>query len=131
MEGEEIFGSYKQKGNLAPRSERDSHKHNRMNFSHPHVNHISANSSVNIEELVTDQIEEDVEVLEAPCGDGVWHIEKCPPMSHVQCSTLQKSTNHSYVTKIITKTTSIGVLALTYSRLWFQFLGAPLKLHKF
>ncbi len=88
-----------------------------MNFSHPHVNHISANSSVNIEEPVTDQIEEDVEVLEAPCGDGVWHIERCPPMSHVQCSTLQKSTNHSCVTKLVTKTTSIGVLVPIYSRL--------------
>jgi hypothetical protein len=43
---------------------------------------------------------------------------------------LQKSTKHSCVTRIITKSTSIGVLAPTYSRLWFQFLGAPLKMHK-
>jgi hypothetical protein len=69
---------------------------------------------VNIEELVANQIEEDVEVLEAPCGDGVWHIERCPLMSHVQCSMLQKSTTHSCVTRIITKLTSIGNLALTY-----------------
>jgi hypothetical protein len=34
-------------------------------------------------------------------------------------------------TRIITKPTSIGVLAPTFSRLWFQFLGAPLKLNKF
>jgi hypothetical protein len=46
---------------------------------------------VNIEEFVTNQIQKDVEVLEAPCGDGVWHIERCPPMSHVQCFALQKS----------------------------------------
>jgi hypothetical protein len=38
---------------------------------------------VNIEELGTYQIEEDVEVPEAPCGDGVWHIERCSLMSHV------------------------------------------------
>jgi hypothetical protein len=38
---EEIFGSYKWKANLAPRSKGDSHKHNRVNFSHPHVNHTS------------------------------------------------------------------------------------------
>jgi hypothetical protein len=33
--------------------------------------------------------------------------------------------------RIITKLTSIGVLAATYSRLWFQFPSAPLKLYKF
>jgi hypothetical protein len=119
MEGEEIFGSSKGKGNLTLELEGDSHKHNHVNFSHPHVNHTSASSSVNIEEPVADRIKEDVEVLEAPCGDGVWHIERCPPRSHVQCFTLQKSTNHSCATKINTKLTSIGVLALTYSRLWF------------
>jgi hypothetical protein len=86
---------------------------------------------VNIGELVADQIKEDVEALEVPCGDGVWHIKRCPPMSHVQCFALQKSTKHSCVTKIITKPTSIGVLAPTYLGLWFQFLGALLKLHKF
>jgi hypothetical protein len=83
---------------------------------------------VDIEELVVDQIQEDVEVVEAPCGDGIWHIEKCPPTSHVQCSTLQKSTKHSFVIKIITKPTSISVLAPTYLGLCPQFLGAPLKL---
>jgi hypothetical protein len=114
MEGEEIFGSCKRKENLAPKLGGDSHKHDCVNFSHPHVNHTSVNSSVNIEELVAYQIEEDVEVLKAPCGDGVWHIERCPFMSHVQCSTLQKSTTHSYATRIITKLTSIGNLALTY-----------------
>jgi hypothetical protein len=76
------------------------------------------------------QIEEDVEILEAPYKDGVWHIERCPPTSHVQCSTLQKSTKHSCATKIITVSTSIGVLALIYLGLWSRFLGAPLKLHK-
>jgi hypothetical protein len=50
---------------------------------------------------------------------------------HVQCSTLQKSTKHSCATRVIANPTSIGVLALTYSRLWSQFLNALLKLHKF
>jgi hypothetical protein len=67
MEGEEIFGSYKRKVNLAPRLEGDSHRHKSVNFFHPHVSHIIANSSVNIKELIMDQIEEDVKVLEAPC----------------------------------------------------------------
>jgi hypothetical protein len=119
MEGEEIFGSCEQKANLAARLEGDSHKHDRVNFSHPCVSHTIASPSVNIGELVAYQIEEDVDVLEVPCGDGVWHIERCPPTLHVQCFVLQKSTKHSCVIRIITKLTSIGVPTLTYSRLWF------------
>jgi hypothetical protein len=83
---------------------------------------------VDIEEAIVDKIQEDVEVLEAPCGDGVWHIKRCPLMSHVQCFALQKPTKHFCATRIITKPTSIGVLAPTYSRLWFQFPNVVLKL---
>jgi hypothetical protein len=125
MEGEEIYGSCKQKANLAARLKGDSHKHDRVNFSHPCVSHTIVSPSVNIEELVVDQIEEDVEVFEVPCGDGVWHIERCPPMLHVQCSMLQKSTKHSCVIRIIFTSTTIGVPALIYSRLWSSFPGAP------
>jgi hypothetical protein len=78
MEGEEIFGFYKRKVNLALRSEGDSHRHAHANLFHPRVNHTIASSSVNIEKLVANQIEEDVEVLQAPCRDEVWHIERCP-----------------------------------------------------
>jgi hypothetical protein len=60
-----------------------------VNFFHPRANHTIASSSVDIEEPIVDEIQEDVEVLEAPCGDGVWHMERGPPMSHVQCSALQ------------------------------------------
>jgi len=44
MEGEEIFGSCKQKANLTPKLKGDSHKHDRVNFSHPCVNHTITNS---------------------------------------------------------------------------------------
>jgi hypothetical protein len=83
IEGEEIFGPYKKKVKLAPRSKGDSHRHNYVNFFHPRVNHVTAKSNVQIEQLGADQIHGDVEVLEAPCGDVVWHIEQCHPMSHV------------------------------------------------
>jgi hypothetical protein len=88
-----------------------------VNFFHPHVNHTIVRLSVEIEQLGADQIQGDVEVLEAPCGDGVWHIEI--NMLHVHCSTLQKSTKHYCATRIIANPTYIGDLALTYSRLWF------------
>jgi hypothetical protein len=74
MEGEEIFGLCKQKANLAPRLEGDSHRHDNVNFFHPCVNHTIIRLGVEIEQLGVNQIPGDVEVLEAPCGDGVWHI---------------------------------------------------------
>jgi len=85
-----------------------------VNFSHPLVTHIIIISSVEIEQPRVDKTQEDVEVLEAPCGDGVWHIKRCPPISHVHCSTLQKSTKHSCVVRIIVNPTSINVLASIY-----------------
>ncbi len=131
MEGEEIFGSYKRKVNLTPKSEGDLQRHNRLIFSHPRVNHTIAKSSVEIEQSRADQIQGDVQILEGPCRNGFWHIERCPLMSHVQCSTLQKSTKHYFVVRIIANLTSTGVPASTFSGLWFQFPSAPLKLHKF
>jgi hypothetical protein len=66
------------KGKPSPHKRENSHRHDHVNLSHFCVNHTIANSSVNIEEPIIDQIEKDVEVLEAPCGNGVWHIESCP-----------------------------------------------------
>jgi hypothetical protein len=37
MEGEEIFGFYKQKFDLPPRSKGDSHRHDYVNSFWPHV----------------------------------------------------------------------------------------------
>jgi hypothetical protein len=117
MEGEEIFGSCKQKVNLAPESKGDSHRHDCVNFFHLHVNHTITKSSVDIEQPIANQIQ-DVEVLEAPCGNGVWHIERCSPMLHVQCFALQKSIKHFYVIRIFTELISIGVVAPIFLGLW-------------
>ncbi len=91
MEGAKIFGSYKWKANLVLGLEGNSHRHDHVIFFHPRVNHTIVESSVDIEQHGVDQIQEDVEVLEAPCGDGVCHIKICPPMLHVQHFGLQKS----------------------------------------
>ncbi len=56
MEGEEIFGSCKQKANLTPRSKGNSHKHDYVNFSHPCVNHRIIKLSVEIKQPRVDQI---------------------------------------------------------------------------
>ncbi len=60
-----------------------------------------------------------VEVLEAPSRGGVWHIERCPPTSHVKCSTLRKTTNRSCIARIITKLIAIGVPTPIYFSLSF------------
>jgi hypothetical protein len=83
MEAEEVFGPYKKKGESIPKSKGDSQRHNYVNFFHPRVNHAIAKSNVQIEQLGADQIHGDVEILEAPCGDGILQIERCHPMSHV------------------------------------------------
>jgi hypothetical protein len=52
IENEAIFGSCKlQKVNLAPILKGGSHKHNRVNFSHPRVNHRIVKLGVEIEQL--------------------------------------------------------------------------------
>jgi hypothetical protein len=73
---------------------------------------------VQIEQFGADQIHGGVEVLEVLGGDGVWHIQRWPPMSNVQCSMLQNTTKHSCATRIITKPTSIGAPTPTYLGLW-------------
>jgi hypothetical protein len=128
MEGEEIFGSYKRKANLTPRLEGDSHRHDCVNFAHPCVSHIIATSSVNIEEHVVDQIEEDVE---ASCGDGFWHIKRCPLMLHVLCFALQKIYQTFLCYKDNYQADLYWCPYLFLLRVVLQFLSAPLKLHKF
>jgi len=74
MEGEEIFGSYKWKKNLAPRLKGDSRRHNCVNFSHPHVNHTIVRSSVHIEQPRADQIQEMLKSLKlhVEMEFGIW-----------------------------------------------------------
>jgi len=61
----------------------DFHRHDCVNFSHPCVNHIIVRSGVESEQPRVNQIQGDVEVLEAPCGNGIWHIERCLPTTQV------------------------------------------------
>jgi hypothetical protein len=51
MEGEKIFGSCKWKPNLLPKAKGDSHRHDHVNFSRPHVNTHIGKSHVQIEQL--------------------------------------------------------------------------------
>jgi hypothetical protein len=56
--------------------------------------------------------------------------KKMPP--YVACSMFHVAKIHQtfFVAMIIANLTSIGVANSTYSRLWYQFPGTTLKLHK-
>ncbi len=77
MEGEEIFDFCKQNLDLSLRSKGDSHKHNCVNFCHPHVNAQTEKLHLQIECLswsidqykVVDIINGSVEVLEVSYKD--------------------------------------------------------------
>jgi hypothetical protein len=62
---------------------------------------------------------------------GVWHVKRSMPTLRVQCSSLQKFSKQYYTLRIISKPIKIGVLVPIYYNMSSQFLGAPLKLHKF
>jgi hypothetical protein len=87
MEGEEIFGSYKQKANLAPKSEGDSHKHDHVNFSHLCVNHIIVRSSVDIEQLVVIKFKKMLRSLKlhVEMEFGIWRDAPLRCMFNVLC----------------------------------------------
>jgi hypothetical protein len=44
-----------------------------------------------------------LKVQEHVFGDGVWKIERCPPLSNTHCSTIQKISMKHYDTRIIAK----------------------------
>jgi hypothetical protein len=67
-------------------------------------------------------------VLECLCGDDVWHIEKCNPMSNVQCLALQKDTKHYFKS---TRRIEQNILAPCYVGNWSVAKGAAIELHKF
>jgi hypothetical protein len=140
MEGEEIFGSSKWKAHLLLRSEGDSHIHDRVNYSHSHVNTHIGKSHVQIKWLLSNDdpygyvwiIDGSVEVLEVQCKNGVHITYNDDPLHYTfNVQHCEKTTNHSYVTRIIIKLTTIGVLAPIYLSLWSQFLGEPFNVHKF
>ncbi len=108
LEGEEVFGLTKCKVDLPPRSEENSHRHDRVNFSHLKV----ANVKIPINQLLVVDVGEPnghdlvithngAEVFECLCGDDIWRIEHYPPKSNNHCLTLQKDIKHYCKVKII------------------------------
>jgi hypothetical protein len=98
LEGQDFFGSIKQRVNIAPRSKGDSHMHDCENFSRLKINAMS-NGFVgsNVDASESNKIVKDktfvltfqgLKVQECVCGDGVWRIDRWPLSSNTHCSTI-------------------------------------------
>ena len=86
LEGEEVFGSSKRKLDLPPGSEGDSHRHDKVNFSHPRVQTRStrARTEAGSSYVVTTSTESPpsnlphaTSILETECNPLQWHIARC------------------------------------------------------
>jgi hypothetical protein len=61
-----------------------------------------------------------IKVKEIICGDGMWHIDRCPPNFGLQCFALQINTNVKCITKINTHKMTIGIPTSCYLDFWVQ-----------
>jgi hypothetical protein len=71
-----------------------------------------------------------LKVQEHVCGDGVWRIERCPPLSNIHYSTIQKSSMKHCDAKIIAKRTVHGIPSPCYDGLWSNLKRFALICHK-
>jgi hypothetical protein len=127
LEGQEVFGSTKWKADVTLGSEADSHMHDCVNFSWPIVNATSSGftgSNVDAGEssgIVRDEtfvlIFQGLKVQERVHEDGVWRIERYPPLSNTHCSTIQRDLMKHYNAKIIVKRIVRGIPSLIWKGL--------------
>ena len=95
LEGEEVFGSTKRKLDLPIGSEGDSHRPDKVNFSHPRVHTRSATTRV---QLGTTAEETDCAmphiqgVVETDCDASEWHIARISHKSKKWCHAIQTHT---------------------------------------
>ncbi len=141
LEGQEVFGSIKRRADIALGSKGDSPRHGCVNFSRPRINTTSsvfASSNVDVGEsirIVRDEpfvlIFQGLKVQECVCKDGVWRIERCPPLSNTHCFAIQRDSTKHCDARIITKKTIHGKPNPCYDGLWFDLKGSTSICHKF
>jgi hypothetical protein len=129
LEGEEVFGSTKRKLDLPPGSEYDSHRPDKVNFSHPRTGTRSTKARVDAStfndkfEESTPKVQEELDVAdaskEAPtplaqgaiphitavqetaCRESQWHIARLPKNSAKACFAQQAITKKKCIAKIV------------------------------
>ncbi len=112
-----------------------------MSFSHPHVaippsqpnsvNDVHVHwlpcNSCNMLPIV---FQGGLEVIKMICGDGMWHIDQCPPSYTIHCYKLQENTNAKCATNIKTRKMTSGIPTPCYFNFWVQFQNGVLTHHK-
>ena len=141
LEGEEVFGSQKRKANMPLGCKQDSHRPDKVNFSHPRVRTRSsvANTSTPAEGTIEDGISfpaglEDMETMpseehqdcpwnhhpmyvtgthETDCDEREWHISRLPKSSAKCCFAQQALTKKKCTTRIVRN--NVATAAPTYT----------------
>ena len=95
LEGEELFGSVKRKLDLPIGSEGDSHRPDKVNFSHPRVQTRSASARVQLQPIpeVTSPMPHVTHVQETDCNVHEWHIARISHKAKNKCHAVQAQTN--------------------------------------
>ncbi len=65
------------------------------------------------------------------CGDGVWKIERCPPLSNTHYVTIQRNLMKHYDIRIIARKIVHGILSPRCDGLWCDLKGSAPICHKF
>jgi hypothetical protein len=118
LEGEEVFRFTKHNAHFLLGADDESHRLDHVNFSHPCVvvptyqpNSVDdlfiLRSPCVAQSMFPIFFQGGIMVNEIMCGDGIWHIDRCPPNYVVQCFALQENIDLKCTCKINThKTTS-------------------------
>jgi len=95
LEGEEVFGSTKRKLDMPIGSEGDSHRPDKVNFSHPRVQTRSAAARQTAQETLDSEalVPFTSHVLETDCDVTKWHIARITQKSKKRCHAVQANNN--------------------------------------
>jgi hypothetical protein len=119
FEGEEVFGSQKHKVDISLGSEHESHKPDRVNFSHPRVrtrstaaagascslSDIPEEPSIDLQEHpipnINNMMIHVIAIHETACKETKWHIARLPKISAKACFVQQTITEKNCKAKIV------------------------------
>jgi hypothetical protein len=99
LEGKEIFGNMKQKLDLPPSDDGDSHRPDKINFSQPQVQTKSRTAHTEVVEAFVagadkDELPHVTTTLESDCDMSQWHIARISHRSSYKCHAQQAATNY-------------------------------------
>jgi hypothetical protein len=149
FEGEEVFGSQKLKADVPLGFEHESHRPNKVNFSHPRVRtrssrakEASCNLNIIPEELFHDlqvgqtttpkaptelvtpinisRVLHMTAIQETHCDESQWHIARLPKTSTKACFTQQAITKKKCIVKIVQDNKSTATPTNTGMMIKFQ-----------